>query len=120
MSQDVLRPVQDVLRHVSRRLKTCLRHVSRRTPLVVSRRLENVGLTFDLWRAFRQEVEFQNEAYGRKAQPFLPGQDGSSKSDVHAHNPGTIKDARSHPVHLGCLNKCAHCVYFTFERLETS
>ena len=28
---------------------------------------ENVNLTFDLWRAFRPEVEFQNEAYGKKA-----------------------------------------------------
>ena len=29
--------------------------------------VENVDLTFDLWRAFRPEVEFQNEAYGKKA-----------------------------------------------------
>ena len=32
---------------------------------------ENVDLTFDVWQAFRPEVEFQNEVYGRKALYYL-------------------------------------------------
>ena len=51
-----------------------VRLVERNTMVFVSDRydqylvmVENVDFTIDLWWAFRPEVEFQNEAYGRKA-----------------------------------------------------